>query len=214
MKGLCLILDQDLLRVSPDQAMRQALAAGVTTFQYRSKTGARKDIYETALMLSQLARNAQACFIVNDHADIAAAIDADGVHLGQDDLPIEFARTLLGRDKLIGISTHNLEQARAAETAGADYIGFGPIFKTSTKDAGPTQGTQNLTLIKNSVAIPVIAIGGINQANVQFVARAGADGAAVISVVLATPDIKFAAEQLVSIWINETTKIATGNAEK
>jgi len=214
MKGLCLILDQDLLRVSPDRAMRQALAAGVNTFQYRNKNGARKNIYETALMLSRLAGKAQACFIVNDHADIAAAVDADGVHLGQDDLPIEFARTLLGRDKLIGISTHNLEQARAAEAAGADYIGFGPIFKTSTKDAGTTQGIRNLTIIKNSVAIPVIAIGGINQANVQFVAQTGADGAAVISVVLAAPDLRFAAEQLVSIWINEIAKITTGNGEK
>jgi thiamine-phosphate pyrophosphorylase len=186
--------------------MRQALAAGVKFFQYRSKNGARKSIYETSLMLSRMARNEKVCFIVNDHADIAAAVDADGVHLGQDDLPIEFARKLLGRDKLIGISTHSLEQAREAEAAGADYIGFGPIFKTSTKDAGQTQGIQNLAIVKNSVAVPVIAIGGINQANVQFIAQAGADGAAVISVVLAAPDIRFAAEQLVDIWINETAK--------
>jgi len=182
--------------------MRQGLAAGVQFFQYRSKNGARKDIYETALMLSRVAGNAKACFMVNDHADIAAAVDADGVHLGQDDLPIEFARKLLGRAKLIGISTHSLEQARAAEAAGADYIGFGPIFKTSTKDAGRTQGIRNLTIIKNSAAIPVIAIGGINQANVQFVAQAGADGVAVISGVLAAADIRPAAEQFVGIWTN------------
>jgi thiamine-phosphate pyrophosphorylase len=153
-------------------------------------------------MLSQIARNAKACFMVNDHADIAAAVDVDGVHLGQDDLPIEFARKLLGGDKLIGISTHSLEQARAAEAAGADYIGFGPIFRTSTKDAGQTQGIQNLTIIKKSVAIPVIAIGGINQANMQFVAQVGADGAAVISGVLVAPDIRIVAEQLVSTWTN------------
>jgi thiamine-phosphate pyrophosphorylase len=182
--------------------MRQALAGGVKFFQYRSKNGPRKGIYETSLMLSQIAGNAKACFIINDHADIAAAVGADGVHLGQDDLPIEFARKLLGRDKLIGISTHSLEQARAAEAAGADYIGFGPIFKTSTKDAGQTQGVRNLTIIKNSVAVPVIAIGGINQANLQFIAQAGADGAAVISGVLLAPDIEAAAEQLVSIWKN------------
>jgi len=158
-------------------------------------------------MLSRVAGNAKACFMVNDHADIAAAVDADGAHLGQDDLPIEFARKLLCGDKLIGISTHSLEQARAAEAAGADYIGFGPIFKTSTKDAGQTQGIQNLTIVKKSVAIPVIAIGGINQANLQFVAQAGADGAAVISVVAAAPDIRLAAEQLVGIWTNESTKL-------
>lgn len=180
--------------------MRQALAAGVKFFQYRSKNGARKGIYETSLMLSQIARNAQACFIVNDHADIAAAVHADGVHLGQDDLPIEFARKLLGVEKIVGISTHSLAQARAAAEAGADYIGFGPLFKTSTKDAGQTQGIQNLTIIKNAVAVPVIAIGGINQANIEFVAQAGADGAAVISGVLAAPDIKFSAEQFVNLW--------------
>ena len=101
-----------------------------------------------------------ALFSINDRADIAYAVKPDILHLGQDDLPIELARTLLGSDKLIGISTHSLEQARAAEAAGADYIGFGPIFRTSTKDAGQTQGIQNLTIIKNSVAIPVIAIGG------------------------------------------------------
>ncbi len=182
--------------------MRQALAAGVRFFQYRSKNGARKGIYETSLMLSRIARDAGALFIVNDHTDIAAAAGANGVHLGQEDLPIEFARKLLGRDKLIGVSTHSREQARSAENAGADYIGFGPIFKTSTKDAGQTQGVPNLTIIKNSVAIPVIAIGGINQANVQFVAQAGADGAAVISGVLTAPDIRSAAEQLVGIWTN------------
>lgn len=182
--------------------MREALAAGVKFFQYRNKSGTRKGAYETALLLSRMARNAAAHFIVNDHADIAAAVDADGVHLGQDDLPIEYARKLLGRDKLIGISTHRLEQARAAEAAGADYIGFGPIFKSSTKDAGPTQGIENLIIIKNAVAIPVIAIGGINQANMEFVARAGADGIAVISVVSAAPDIRVAAEQLVNIWMN------------
>jgi thiamine-phosphate pyrophosphorylase len=180
--------------------MRQSLAAGVKFFQYRSKNGPRKVIYETSLMLARIAGDAQACFIVNDHADIAAAVEADGVHLGQDDLPIGFARKLLGKDKLIGISTHSLAQARAAEAAGADYVGFGPIFKTSTKDAGQTQGIQNLTIIKNSVAIPVIAIGGINQANMQFVAQAGADGAAVISGVIAAPDIGSAAELLVDIW--------------
>ena len=191
-----------MLGVSPELAMRQALAVGVKLFQFRNKSGTRKSIYDSSLLLARIARDAKACFLVNDHADIAAAVDADGVHLGQDDLPPEHARRLLGNGKIIGISTHSVEQAKAAEAAGADYIGFGPIFRTSTKDAGQTQGIQNLITIKNSVAIPVIAIGGINQANIQFVAQAGADGAAVISAVLSTPDIGSAAEQLVNIWTN------------
>jgi len=182
--------------------MRQALAGGVKFFQFRNKSGTRKGIYESSLLLARIARDAKACFLVNDHADIAAAVAADGVHLGQDDLSPEHARRLLGSGKIIGISTHSVEQAKAAEAAGADYIGFGPIFKTSTKDAGQTQGIGNLITIKNSVAIPVIAIGGINQANIQFVAKAGSDGAAVISAILSTTDIGSAAEQLVNIWIN------------
>jgi len=179
--------------------MQQAIAAGVRFFQYRDKKGTRKSIYETSVRLAGMAAQAKACFVVNDHADIAAAAGSDGVHLGQDDLPIEFARKLLGNDKLIGISTHSLEQAMAAEAAGADYIGFGPVFKTSTKDAGTTQGIRSLAVVRNSIAIPVIAIGGINQANVEFVLRAGADGAAVISAVLSTGDVQRASEEMLRI---------------
>lgn len=186
--------------------MQQALAAGVTFFQYRSKKALRRPIYEMSAVLARIAAEAHALFIVNDHADIAAAVDADGVHLGQDDLSIEDARKVLGSDKLIGISTHNREQAVAAERAGADYIGFGPIFRTSTKDAGQTQGVQNLIVITNAVSIPVIAIGGIDQANLVFVAQAGAAGAAVISSVLAAPDIGTAAGPLVRIWTNISYK--------
>jgi len=182
--------------------MRQGLAAGVRFFQYRCKNATRRSIYETSVLLARISRDAGALFIVNDHADVAAAADADGVHLGQDDLPIEYGRRVLGVGKIIGASTHTVAQARAAEAAGADYIGFGPIFKTSTKDAGQTQGIGNLSIIKHSVAIPVIAIGGVNQANLQFVAQSGADGAAVISVVLKAPDITIAAGQLVRLWTN------------
>lgn len=179
--------------------MQQALAAGVKFFQYRNKRVTRKSIYENSLQLALLARESGALFIVNDHADIAAAVDADGVHLGQDDLPIEYARKLLDKDKLIGISTHNVEQAKTAEGMGADYIGFGPIFRTSTKDAGQTQGIQNLTIVKNAVSIPVIAIGGINQANVQFVSQAGAAGAAMISAILSSENITYASRQILGL---------------
>jgi thiamine-phosphate pyrophosphorylase len=179
--------------------MARALSSGVRLFQYRNKSGSRRTIYETARLLAAAARRSQALFIVNDHADIAAAVDADGVHLGQDDLPVEAARRLLDRDKIIGISTHSIEQARAAEVAGADYIGFGPVFATATKDAGKKQGTGNLTLVRQSVSIPIIAIGGITHANVAEVIRAGADGAAVISAVLSAPDIGRAAEEMIRI---------------
>jgi thiamine-phosphate diphosphorylase len=135
--------------------------------------------------------------MVNDHADIALAVDADGVHLGQDDLPIEHARDLLGSGKLIGVSTHSPEQAKVAEAGGADYIGFGPVFRTSTKDAGPVQGIEKISVIKRTVSVPVFAIGGITLANVEEVICAGADGVAVISAVLSAPDRKTAAVEMI-----------------
>ena len=136
-------------------------------------------------------------FIVNDHADIAAAVNADGVHLGQDDLPIQWARTLLGNDRIIGISTHDPDQARLAQGAGADYIGYGPIFATATKDAGQLQGIEGLRKIRSAVSLPIIAIGGISKENIVEVFKAGADGAAVISAVLSAPDIRAASKDMV-----------------
>ncbi len=197
LKGLCLIIDHGALRGSPEQALSLALSAGVRNFQYRNKNASRKEIYETALRLVHLAHESEALFIVNDHADIAVAVGADGVHLGQDDLPIEYARKLLGPEKLIGISTHSLRQAKDAQAVGADYIGFGPIFATTTKDAGQAQGIDALTAVKQAVSIPVIAIGGITHANVQEVIRAGADGVAVISAVLSADDIRSSAEEMI-----------------
>lgn len=199
MKGLCLILDDDLLQVPAAEAMRVALGAGVRFFQYRSKHASRRAVYETCLELAKAARHAGALLIVNDHPDIAVACGARGVHLGQDDMPIEDARILIGRDMLIGISTHSRAQAVQAEAAGADYIGFGPIFLTPTKDAGVIQGTDAVALIKQAVSIPVIAIGGITRDNVSAVMNAGADGIAVISAVLRASDMGRASAELVGM---------------
>ncbi len=179
--------------------MADAISAGVRFFQYRSKRGSRRAIWETSRRLAPLAREAGALFVVNDHADIAAAVDADGVHLGQDDLPIAYARKLVGREKIIGISTHSSEEACAAEAAGADYVGFGPIFRTTTKDAGREQGVDGLRIIKKTVVIPVIAIGGITRERIRHVMDVGADGAAVISAILSAPDIGQAARLMMDI---------------
>lgn len=187
------------MRVDAEQAVAQALEAGVRLFQYRNKRGTRKNIYDTALRLAPLIREAGGTLIINDHADIACSVDADGVHLGQDDLPIEYARKLLGKDKLIGISTHSAEQANAAEAAGADYVGFGPIFFTSTKDAGTPQGLARIPVIRKAVAIPLLAIGGIHHSNAVEVIRAGADGVAVISAILGAADIKQAAKEMITL---------------
>lgn len=165
-------------------------------FQYRNKSGTRRAIYETSLRLARLLKGAGVLFVVNDHADIALAVDADGVHLGQDDLPASVARQVLGPQRIIGISTHSAAQAREAEQAGVEYIGFGPVFPTATKDAGPLQGIDALEQVRASVSLPIIAIGGIADGNIGAVLAAGADGVAVISAILGAPDATAAARRL------------------
>jgi thiamine-phosphate pyrophosphorylase len=160
------------------------LKTGVKWIQYREKDKTRKEMYEDSARLRGLTKEHQAVFIVNDYADIALSVDADGVHLGQDDLPLKEARSIMGRKKIIGISTHNVEQAIAAEAEGADYIGFGPVFHTTTKDAGKPRGTAILREIKRQVRIPVIAIGGINLENLESVLDTGIDAVAVSSAIL------------------------------
>lgn len=143
-------------------------------------------------------RRAGALLIINDHADIAVAVGADGVHLGQDDLPLADARKVVGERLLIGISTHTREQALAAEAGGAGYIGFGPVFPTATKDAGPLRGIDGLREVRSAVRIPVLAIGGITAANAEAVVAAGADGVAVISAVLDAKDPGIAARKILT----------------
>ncbi len=159
------------------------LGAGIRWVQYREKNKTKKEMFFDALKLRETTRRYDACFIVNDYADIALAVDADGVHLGQDDLPLADAKRIMG-DKIIGISTHNLQEAVEAEKGGADYIGFGSIFPTDTKEDVIIQGLEALKAIKNSVKIPVIAIGGINAGNVKSVFETGCYGVAVSSGLL------------------------------
>ncbi len=179
-------------------------------FQYRNKNGTRREIYETALRLTRAIRESGALFILNDHVDIAAAAGADGVHLGQDDLPIAVARRILGPEALVGISTHSLEQAQAAQNEGADYIGFGPVYPTTTKDAGTAQGIKRLTAIAAAVSIPVIAIGGMTRDTIGDVMSAGAGGAAVISAVCAADNIPLAVSELLGCMRNAGLKKSGG----
>ncbi|MDA8100159.1 MAG: thiamine phosphate synthase [Nitrospiraceae bacterium] len=187
--GLCLILDAVHLSDDVVAVANEALQAGIRLFQYRDKEGSRRRVYENASRLAEKLRSSGAVFIVNDHADIALATGADGVHLGQDDLPLAEARSLLGPDRVIGISTHSAEQAIRAESDGADYIGFGPLFATSTKDAGPMQGLERLRNVRRAVSLPILAIGGIDESNARSAIEAGADGIAVIGAVLRAPHI-------------------------
>jgi len=182
-QGFCLITDRKSGGRTAEEMVRTALDSGVRWIQYREKEKTRKEIYREALKLRDMAQQFGALFIVNDHADIALAVEADGVHLGQDDLPLREARRIMG-DRIIGISTHSLPEAIAAEEGGADYIGFGPVFPTVTKDAGAPKGVAMLREIKRQVSIPVVAIGGISLENLPEVLASGADAVAVVSAIL------------------------------
>lgn len=166
-----------------EQMAEEALKAGVRWIQYREKDKSRREMYNEAVRLRKMTRDFGARLIVNDHADIAAAVDADGVHLGQDDLPLKEARKVVG-NRIIGISTHSMKEALDAERSGADYIGFGPVFHTNTKDAGIPRGIEALREIRQSIKIPVTAIGGVSRENLRSVIDTGVEAVAVASAVL------------------------------
>jgi thiamine-phosphate pyrophosphorylase len=177
-----------------------ALAAGVRIIQLRMKTPDTGKFYEVAAVLCPLVQKGGGVFIVNDRCDVAMAVGADGVHLGQEDLPLRDARTILGPGVLIGISTHNLSQALEAEAGGADYIGFGPIFPTTSKEnPDPVVGVPGLREVRAKVRVPIVAIGGINAKNIREVLASGADCAAVLSAVLAARDPSGALAELMRL---------------
>ncbi|MEF9476199.1 MAG: thiamine phosphate synthase [Candidatus Mariimomonas ferrooxydans] len=181
---LYLITDRTISGLSHSEIARQAVTAGVRTIQLREKNMSGRDLYQEAVFLRSLTLRHRATLIINDYVDIALAVNADGIHLGQDDMPVKEARKILGESKIIGISTHSLKQALRARKAGADYIGFGPIFHTATKNAGVPKGINSLTEIKRHIKIPVVAVGGINIENAPDVLKAGADTIAVASGIL------------------------------
>lgn len=192
---LCVITDPGLAPGWDHVAIAQAaLAGGADMIQLRDKTGSVRDLLPQARAIRALCRARGALFIVNDRVDLALAADADGVHVGQEDLPACGARRLLGRRRLLGASTHDLAQAEAAREAGADYIGFGPMFATGTKDTGyAPRGLDLLREIRRAVPLPILAIGGITLENAASVIEAGATAPAVISAIVAAPDIAAAA---------------------
>ena len=194
LSGLYIILDPSVCPARPlVEVLTTAAEAGAFLFQYRNKTASMKDAYMEALALREAAAKAGVLFIVNDRCDLALAVDADGVHLGQGDLPLDLARKVMGPEKLIGISTHNADQVREATAGKPDYLGFGPIFKPGSKqDHDPVVGLEGLRAIRSLTPLPVFAIGGIQIDQVEEVMRAGADGVAVISAILKAPDVSHA----------------------
>lgn len=196
--GICFITDRGLCPLTCLEMARLVLEAGVKWLQYRDKDRDRLGLYRTALALRELTSAYGASLIINDFADIAAAVGADGVHLGQEDIPLREARKILGEGKIIGISTHSLEEALRAEADGADYVGFGPVYATATKKAGRPKGVARLGEVGEKLRIPVVAIGGIDHKRLPDVMESGAKAVAVASSILSKGDISRNAESFLT----------------
>lgn len=194
--GIYLVTENDHLKVA-----RAALDAGVHVIQLRDKQMTGRMLVEMARELKQLAERPGAVFLVNDRVDVALAAGADGVHVGQEDIPVELIRRFVPEDFIVGVSVKTVEQAVKAEADGASYVAVSPVFETPTKpDAGAGLGLESLSQIRKAVSIPVVAIGGINRTNITDVFRAGADAAAVVSAITRADSPYQAARELVSLY--------------
>ncbi len=186
-----------------------AIRGGVTVVQYREKAASTRRMIAEARELRQLCRAAGVPFIVNDRIDVALAVDADGVHVGQDDMPAPLARRLIGKGRILGVSAGNVDEARRAEEEGADYIGASPVFATPTNpDAPAPMGVEGLRKLAGAVSIPVVAIGGMNAQNARAVMLAGAAGLAVVSAIVGAQDVEAAARAIADA-VKEAARKAT-----
>jgi len=203
--GYYFITDANLSKAGNINDVKNAVSAGVRVVQYRNKSGSTKELYEEALVLKKICKN-KAIFLINDRVDIAVAVNSDGVHLGQDDMPYRVARKILGRKKIVGLTVHTLKEAKKAEEFGVNYLGVSPIFSTDTKkDAGKPAGISLIKKIKSRISgkIPVVAIGGINLSNAGEVISAGADGLCAISAVVTKNHIKKEIEKFQKLFKNK-----------
>lgn len=191
-----LVTDRKRARGNLLRVVGEALLGGVDCVQVREKGGPARELYDTALKLLPRTREAGASLLINDRVDVALASGADGVHLAAKSLPPGETRELLGEESLLGCSVHGLAEAREATDAGADYVTFGHVHPTSSKPGLPPRGVRELADIVESVEVPVLAVGGIDESNVREVLATGASGIAVISTIVAAQDPRLAAERL------------------
>jgi thiamine-phosphate pyrophosphorylase len=199
MKGYYFITDAGLSRAGNLSDVAKAMAAGVRVVQYRQKQGSTRDLVAEARQLRRLCR--QALFLINDWVEVALEAKADGVHLGQEDLSCLEARKILGPDKIIGVTVHNLAEALGAQAGGADYLGVSPIFSTATKaDAGLPTGVALVAAIRRRVSIPLVAIGGITLANAPVIIEAGADMVCAISAVVTKADVRMEIDKFQALF--------------
>lgn len=201
---LYLVTDRTLMSTATlTEAVEQAIRGGCTMVQLREKELSSMDFYKQATAIKQITDHYHVPLIINDRIDIAMAIKADGVHIGQSDLPAIVARELIGTDMLLGVSATSVEEALLAEKAGADYLGIGAMFPTGTKTDADHVSMEELKKIRQTVKLPIVAIGGINKENVSQFLDLGIDGLAIVSAIIAQSDIKKAAADIKGLFCGE-----------
>ncbi len=202
---LYFITDSRLTRKTILEDVKSAIRAGVKIIQYREKKLDTRDMVKEAEDIGKLCRKNGVLFIINDRVDIALAVNADGVHLGDTDMHYSMARKILGRKKIIGLTIHGVDEAIKAERIGADYVGVSPIFKTKTKiDAGKPAGLDLIKNVRRAIKIPLVAIGGINENNLKDVIKAGAESVSAISAIVARDDVEKECKKFREVIINES----------
>ena len=182
------------------KTIQEAILGGVSVVQIREKTAETLEFYNLALKVKEITAKYNVPLIINDRVDVALAIDADGVHVGQSDMPCDIKRKLIGENKILGVSAATIEEAKKAEKDGADYIGTGAIFPTATKDDAPSVTKKDLSDIANSINIPVVAIGGITIENAKELKDTGIAGLSVVSAIMSAENPKKASEKLLNIF--------------
>lgn len=201
--SLYLVTDRDLMSTPTlEQAVEQAIEGGCTLIQLREKEASSLKFYQTAKEIKKIATKYQIPLIINDRVDLALAVDADGVHVGQSDLPAKVVRGIIGDNKILGVSVANLEEAIKAKLDGADYLGVGAMFTTHTKTNTRRVSLDLLKQIKEEVQLPVVAIGGINPKVIPEFRGSRIDGIAVVSAIISEKDIKSAANELRTLFYN------------
>ena len=187
--------DEEFLNI-----IEEAIKGGTTIVQLREKTASTKEFYQLALKVKEITSKYDVSLLINDRIDIALAVDSDGVHIGQDDMPADIARKIIGKDKILGVSASTVAEAKKAEADGADYIGSGAVFPTATKDDADSVSKLQLKEIVHSIDIPVVAIGGITLENAASLKDTGIAGFSVVSAIMSAKDPKEASQKLKEIY--------------
>ena len=189
--------DEEFLNI-----IEEAIKGGTTIVQLREKTASTKEFYDLALRVKEITSRYGVPLLINDRIDIALAVDSEGVHIGQDDMPADIAREIIGDDKILGVSASTVEEAKKAEIDSADYIGSGAVFPTATKDDADSVSKEELKEIVDSIDIPVVAIGGITVENAHTLKGSGIAGFSVVSAIMSAEDPKEASEKLKEIYFS------------